>query len=77
MKSFLERIGQTEADIPPSAGAHDNPFTGLEQLPTLRKAGQQLVAEALRRSADNQSIAARLLGISQPALSKRLKLQNG
>ncbi|HEY5672830.1 MAG TPA: sigma-54 dependent transcriptional regulator [Malonomonas sp.] len=77
MKSFLERIGQTEADIPLSAGAQENPFVGLDELPTLRKAGQQLVDEALRRAADNQSIAARLLGISQPALSKRLKQQNG
>ena len=77
MKSFLERIGQTEADLPQSTRAQDNPFAGLDELPTLRKAGQQLVDEALRRSADNQSIAARLLGISQPALSKRLKQQNG
>ncbi|MCK4691902.1 MAG: hypothetical protein KAT20_08835, partial [Desulfuromonadales bacterium] len=40
---------------------------------TLQQAGQLLVAEAMQRSAGNQSIAARLLGISQPALSKRLK----
>ena len=32
-----------------------------------------LVAEAMRRAQGNQSIASRLLGISQPALSKRLK----
>jgi DNA-binding protein Fis len=31
-----------------------------------------LVAEALRRANGNQTIAARLLGISQQALSKRL-----
>jgi transcriptional regulator with PAS, ATPase and Fis domain len=30
-------------------------------------------AEALQRSRGNQTIASRLLGISQPALSKRLK----
>jgi DNA-binding protein Fis len=32
-----------------------------------------LIEEALRRCEGNQSIASRLLGISQPALSKRLK----
>jgi transcriptional regulator with GAF, ATPase, and Fis domain len=45
----------------------------LETLPTLAEAAGQLMAEAMRRTDDNQSIAARLLGISQPALSKRLK----
>jgi DNA-binding protein Fis len=30
----------------------------------------------MRRSDNNQTIASRMLGISQPALSKRLKLRN-
>ena len=74
MQSFLERVGAS-GDGPQStpAVAADNPFTGLQELPTLQQAGQLLVDEALQRSAGNQSIAARLLGISQPALSKRLK----
>jgi DNA-binding protein Fis len=42
-------------------------------VPTLQQAGHLLIDEAMHRSAGNQSIAARLLGISQPALSKRLK----
>ncbi|HXV22616.1 MAG TPA: helix-turn-helix domain-containing protein [Desulfuromonadales bacterium] len=33
-----------------------------------------LVEEALRRARGNQTLASRLLGISQPALSKRLKV---
>ncbi|OQY19255.1 MAG: two-component system response regulator [Desulfobacteraceae bacterium 4572_35.1] len=45
----------------------------LEQLPTLSEMGSLLVAEAMRRAHGNQSVAARMLGISQPALSKRLK----
>lgn len=44
-----------------------------ERLPTLKEAGRLLVAEALRRAGGNQSIAAGMLGITQQALSKRLK----
>ncbi len=44
-----------------------------EKLPTIKQATELLVAEAMKRSSDNQSVAAQLLGISQPALSKRLK----
>lgn len=42
-------------------------------LPSLKDATSLLVQEAMERSNGNQSLAARLLGISQPALSKRLK----
>lgn len=75
MKSFLERIGQPGSELTPAEQAENNPFVPLSELPTLQRAGQLLVEEALRRSEGNQSIAARLLGISQPALSKRLKLR--
>nr|WP_320050808.1 sigma-54 dependent transcriptional regulator [uncultured Desulfuromonas sp.] len=44
-----------------------------EQLPTLDEVAMQLVDEAMKRSQGNQSIASKLLGISQPALSRRLK----
>lgn len=44
-------------------------------LPTIEEATQLLVSEALKRANGNQSIAARLLGISQQAISKRLKRQ--
>jgi DNA-binding NtrC family response regulator len=42
-------------------------------LPTLNQASEILVNEAMVRANQNQSLAARMLGISQPALSKRLK----
>jgi len=48
----------------------DLPLPGLKQISNL------LVDEAMRRSNNNQSLAARLLGISQPALNKRLKKRN-
>lgn len=47
-------------------------FTG-ERLPTVREATNALIAEAMKRSGGNQSIAASILGISRPTLSKRLK----
>lgn len=43
------------------------------RLPTLAEARDLVIEEALRRANGNQSIAARLLGISQPALSIHLK----
>lgn len=51
----------------------DAVFSPLEILPTLEESRKMLVEEALMRSNGNQSIAARLLGISQPALSRWLK----
>jgi len=42
-------------------------------LPSLAEAGKLLEAEAMKRAAGNQTIAASLLGISRPALNKRLK----
>ncbi|WP_029910496.1 sigma-54-dependent transcriptional regulator [Pelobacter seleniigenes] len=51
----------------------ESPFAAVTQLPQLHEVADLLVAEAMKRAAGNQSIACRLLGISQPALSKRLK----
>jgi len=74
MKSFLLRI-DSQGDYPPieHPPLNANPFAYLDNVPTLQQAGHLLIDEAMHRSAGNQSIAARLLGISQPALSKRLK----
>jgi DNA-binding NtrC family response regulator len=48
-------------------------LTYSERLPTFKEALRLLTAEAIRRSHGNRTLAARLLGISRPALSKRLK----
>ena len=48
-------------------------FTAWERIPTLEEAAQMLINEAMRRTNSNQSIAAKLLGITQPSLSRRLK----
>uniref|UniRef100_C6E9P4 Two component, sigma54 specific, transcriptional regulator, Fis family n=1 Tax=Geobacter sp. (strain M21) TaxID=443144 RepID=C6E9P4_GEOSM len=54
-----------------------NPFAGFEPLPTFANAANYLLEEAMNRSGGNQTLAARLLGISQPSLWKRLKLARG
>ncbi len=59
------------------AAVQQNPFAGFEQLPTFSDAAAFLVLEAMERGGGNQTTAARLLGISQPALSKRLKMIKG
>ncbi|QVK22817.1 hypothetical protein KHX94_16690 [Shewanella dokdonensis] len=41
-------------------------------MPTISEATQQLIHEALIRTNNNQSAAAKLLGITQSALSRRL-----
>ena len=61
------------------AGLHQRrtPFAEFEELPTFSDAAAFLVQEALERAKGNQTLAARLLGISQPALNKRLKQLRG
>jgi len=48
-------------------------FIADQPLPTLKEISILLIQESMKRAHGNQSTAARLLGISQPALSKRLK----
>jgi len=42
-------------------------------LPTLQQASELLIQEALKQTNDNQTLAAEMIGISQSALSRRLK----
>lgn len=44
-----------------------------DRLPTLKEMNELLVEEALRRTGNNQSQAARLLGMTQQALNQRLR----
>jgi DNA-binding protein Fis len=44
-----------------------------EKLPTLKETEQLLINEALQRANGNQTIAARLLGLSRRALNNRLR----
>jgi len=72
----VERSQETGAAPPVSAGKL-NPFAGFVELPTFSEAASFLVMEALERAGGNQTLAGRLLGISQPALNKRLKMMRG
>ncbi|WP_243372416.1 sigma-54 dependent transcriptional regulator [Geotalea sp. SG265] len=74
MESFEKAICHGGKENIATAGPH-NPFTGLERIPTFSEVAELLVDEAMVRACGNQTIAARLLGISQPALSKRLKIR--
>lgn len=47
-------------------------FAFFERLPSIRETISMLIDEAMRRAEGNQTIAARLLGISRTALNKRL-----
>ena len=46
------------------------------RLPTIKDVTRMLVAEALKRANGNQTAAAAMVGISQQALSKRLRQEN-
>ena len=71
MESFKRHIGAPETA--PAAAPDDNPFTGLPALPNFAQAEKLLLTEAMARSGGRQTLAARLLGVTQSALSKRLK----
>ena len=80
MKSFKAKIGHqnlASQDEDTENGRESLfPFTDvlptLNQLPTLKDAEQLLIVEALKRADGNQTIAARLLGMSRQALHNRL-----
>lgn len=72
-KSHIARRNQGKSLAASPAISGDTPFASLKILPSLKEVSDLLVDEALLRSKDNQSLAAQLLGISQPALSQRLK----
>jgi DNA-binding NtrC family response regulator len=75
MDSFVRAVESVQGELPaPVAAPKANPFAGFAELPTFTDAASFLVLEAMERAGGNQTLAARLLGISQPALNKRLKM---
>ncbi len=75
MDAFKRAI---DKQVPPTArsaqeAAVEGVFVADSPLPQLSEVADLLVREAMKRAEGNQSLAARLLGVSQPALNKRLK----
>ncbi|PWB60658.1 MAG: two-component system response regulator [Deltaproteobacteria bacterium] len=80
MNSFHGAVRKNHAacmDQPavPAPSADGMPFRSFEKFPTLKEATDCLVAEAMKRSGNNQGIAALLLGITREALNKRILRQ--
>jgi DNA-binding NtrC family response regulator len=71
LETFIASIGSASSGCESGLPA-EVIFKNMESLPTITDTVEQLIAEAMERADGNQTIAARLLGISQPALSKRL-----
>lgn len=72
LKRFVDAMGLDDDHIHSSSRGGTQSIQFPVQLPSLKEVGSLLVEEALRRSDGNQSVAARLLGVTPQALSKRL-----
>ena len=82
LKTFQDQIGARAKEVSIDnyidlSEEGNNIFAGVESLPSLKEANRLLITEALKRTGGNQSMAARILGITQSALNKRLKRAEG
>jgi DNA-binding NtrC family response regulator len=75
MDSFRQALSiGSDTPVLEEIPAADEAGLGFYQtLPTLKHASDLLVAEAMKRTNGNQAMAARLLGITPPSMSSRLK----
>ena len=76
MARFKDAIGSSDLiaaePLNPQESTH-NKVIFRDTLPTIKELTEILVDEAMLRAENNQSIAARMLGISHQALNQRLK----
>jgi DNA-binding NtrC family response regulator len=73
-RTHMQRTREMGAGAPdPALPASGVSIIFGEPLPTIKQATRLLIQEALQRTGNNQSMAASLLGVTQQALSKRLK----
>ncbi|MFW6289262.1 MAG: sigma-54-dependent transcriptional regulator [Spirochaetota bacterium] len=74
----LEQLARSVLRRNSSAELSPNPTIAFsETLPTIDELTDQLIDEALRRTEGNQSAAARMLGVTPSAISKRLHRRDG
>jgi two-component system nitrogen regulation response regulator GlnG len=67
------RTGSARPGGDAGAGSAAAEVTGGGEVRTLKETEQRLIEEALERTGGNQNLAARLLGLSPSALSRRLR----
>ena len=72
MSTFKKAIGYTEDIEDDGAAASLVSVEFGPMLPTMKELEQLLIDEAMKRAEGNQSVAARLLGISRQALNRRV-----
>lgn len=72
-RQHISRAQQDETKHQYGNSQNGIPIIFADPLPTIKQAIRMLVEEAMHRAKNNQTTAASLLGISQQALSKRLK----
>ncbi|MDR2574496.1 MAG: sigma-54 dependent transcriptional regulator [Desulfovibrio sp.] len=70
LDSFRRHMGVGCVALPISS---HNPFAECKWLPTFAQAEEMLLNEVMLRAGGKQTLAARMLGVSQSAISKRLK----
>jgi DNA-binding NtrC family response regulator len=79
LRTFKAHIGKEQESLgilPKLMSVEAHSIIFPSSLPTIKQCTNWLIAEAMKRAKGNQSVAAALLGISQQALSKRLKQEN-
>ncbi|ACA88037.1 sigma-54-dependent transcriptional regulator [Shewanella woodyi] len=69
---FMEAINEQRGGV----GTSESKIVFPKTLPTLAEISNTLIQEAMSRTANNQTAAAQMLGISQSALSRRLTKEN-
>jgi DNA-binding NtrC family response regulator len=72
-RTHMQRTHAAQPAAPDQTSLSSGAVSFGEPLPTIKQATRMLIEEALERSGNNQSLAANLLGITQQALSKRLR----